>query len=155
MDLLTVGQALHWFHFDEFFNEVERVMKPGAVFAAWTYRYLTIDQEVDKVLWKFFNAIESYWPPERDHVMAKYTSIPFPKHFHAINFPDIHIYRNMTADEVLNYLRTWSAVKNYKKEHDNADPLAIIQDEFFEVWGDINQARRIEHPMVTKVFRIF
>ncbi len=155
LDLLTVGQALHWFHFDEFFKEVERVMKPNGVFATWTYRYLTINEDLDKVLWKFFDAIESYWPPERDHVMVKYASISFPEHFHAIDFPDIHIYHDMTADEVLNYLRTWSSVKNYKKAHDREDPLKLIEKEFHVVWGDIQKKKQIEHPMVTKVFRIY
>ena len=38
VDLVTVAQALHWFACDDFFAEVRRVARPGAVFAAWTGR---------------------------------------------------------------------------------------------------------------------
>ena len=155
VDLLTVGQALHWFNFDAFFKEVERVLKPDGVFACWTYKYLTINEELDTVLEKFFVLIDDYWPPERDYVMAEYKTIPFPKHFVPIDFPVMTIDRPMTADEALNYLRTWSSVKNYKHKHDGEDPLLKIQDEFYKTWNEnINTKKVIKHPLVTKVFKL-
>lgn len=154
LDLLTVGQAIHWFHFDEFFEEVRRVVKPGGIFTCWTYKYLTINTDLDKVLWKFFDLIDAYWPPERDHVMVEYNSIPFPNDFEALEFPFIYIERGMTAEETLNYLRTWSGVKNYKLKHNGEDPLKIIQPEFYAIWGNINQTKVIKHPLITKLFRV-
>ncbi|MEZ5008202.1 MAG: class I SAM-dependent methyltransferase [Chitinophagales bacterium] len=154
VDLLTVGQAIHWFHFDEFFQEVRRVVKPNGIFTCWTYKYLTISNELDNILQKFFDLIETYWPPERDHVEAEYRSIPFPSDFEVIEFPFIYIERDMTADETLNYLRTWSGVKNYKLEHNGEDPLGHIEQEFFDVWGDIHQTKVIKHPLITKMFRL-
>src|SRR4051812_38073805 len=35
--LVTVAQALHWFDHARFYPAVKRVLKPGGVFAAWTY----------------------------------------------------------------------------------------------------------------------
>ena len=74
--------------------------------------------------------------------------------FEPIEFPFLFIERPMNAEGALNYLRTWSAVKNYKLEHNNEDPLLLIQEEFFKVWGDIQTEKIIKHPLVTKVFRI-
>ncbi len=34
-DVITVGQAIHWFDFPAFYNEVKRVSKPDAVLAVW------------------------------------------------------------------------------------------------------------------------
>lgn len=34
-DLVTVGQALHWFPLDAFFAEARRVLRPGGVFAVY------------------------------------------------------------------------------------------------------------------------
>lgn len=152
-DLITVGQAMHWFHFEEFFREVRRVARPGCVFSCWTYRFLTIDPELDRVLEKFFDLIETYWPPERDHVEARYSTIPFPDDFEVIPFEQIHIERDIPPEKVLNYLRTWSSVKNFRQEN-GEDPLLHIEEEFMYVWGD-QPLRRVTHPMVTKVFRIY
>jgi SAM-dependent methyltransferase len=154
VDLVTVGQAIHWFHFEPFFKEVQRVLKPGGIFACWTYKYLTINPELDAILHQFFEIIESYWPPERDHVMAEYASIPFPEHFKPLDFPNLYIERAMTADETLDYLRTWSSVKNYKLQHQNQDPLAFIQKAFYEQWGDIQQPKIVRHPLITKLFKL-
>ncbi|MCB0502232.1 MAG: class I SAM-dependent methyltransferase [Bacteroidetes bacterium] len=153
VDLLTVGQALHWFDFEAFFKEVERVIKPNGVLACWTYKYLTINETLDGVLLKFFEHIETYWPPERDHVAAEYQTIPFPKEFQNVHFPDIFIERAMTAAETLNYLRTWSAVKNYKLKHNGEDPLLLIEAEFFKVWGMERDKRIVKHPLITKIFK--
>jgi SAM-dependent methyltransferase len=35
VDLVTVGQALHWFELPQFYAEVSRILKPGGVFAAF------------------------------------------------------------------------------------------------------------------------
>ncbi len=37
VDLLTVATALHWFDFDRFYAEAERVLAPGGALAAWAY----------------------------------------------------------------------------------------------------------------------
>lgn len=154
IDLLTVGQAIHWFDFALFFKEAERIIKPNGIFACWTYKYLTINDELEPVLQQFFKLIDEYWPPERDHVMAEYKTIPFPNHFQPLDFPFLYIERPMTADEALNYLRTWSSVKNYKLQHNNEDPIKLVQEDFYSKWGDISKQKVIKHPLITKIFRI-
>ncbi|XP_002737262.1 putative methyltransferase DDB_G0268948 [Saccoglossus kowalevskii] len=45
VDLITAGTAIHWFDLDEFFPEVERVLRPGGCLAI--YSYLETDIECD------------------------------------------------------------------------------------------------------------
>jgi len=40
IDLITVGQALHWFNLEQFYQEVQRVLKPNGVIAVWCYGFL-------------------------------------------------------------------------------------------------------------------
>lgn len=49
-DLITVAQAFHWFDFEAFFKEVNRVAKPGCILAIWTYTLASISPEIDRVI---------------------------------------------------------------------------------------------------------
>ncbi len=52
-DLITVAQALHWFCHDAFYAEVQRVLKPGAWFAAWTYTLLRSEPAINTAIGRF------------------------------------------------------------------------------------------------------
>jgi len=45
VDLVTIAQALHWLDLDKFYPEVERVLKPGGVFAAYGYGNNIVDDD--------------------------------------------------------------------------------------------------------------
>ena len=79
-DLVTVAQALHWFVGEGFFAEVRRVVRPGGVFAAWTYGMPHIVSEpVEKAVHDFINvSLEPFWPPEIRMVLDGYASIDLP-----------------------------------------------------------------------------
>ena len=69
-DLITCATAVHWFRFNVFFAEMERVAKNNAVFACWAYNVIRTDQPklneiIDEFYWK---KIHDYWDPERNHV---------------------------------------------------------------------------------------
>lgn len=153
-DLVTVGQALHWFEFGRFFREVTRVTRPNGIFACWTYRFLTVNREVDAVLERFFHLIEPYWPPERDHVEARYTTIPFPENFQELEVPQVHIERPMRPDAVLGYLDTWSSVKNYKEQKGGQQPTELIREDLLAAWGGAETEQLVRHPMVLRVFSV-
>ena len=42
VDLVTVAQALHWFDLPRFYDEVQRVARPGGLIAVWCYQLHTI-----------------------------------------------------------------------------------------------------------------
>ena len=134
IDLITIGQAIHWFDFDAFYKEVRRVAKPGALLAAWTYTNLRLTTAVNDVLDHFYmETTQPYWDAERKWVDEKYATIPFP--FREIQAPKMEIVVNWNFDQLLGYLHTWSGVQNYIKKLGN-DPLLPIEGQLREVWGD-------------------
>ncbi len=152
VDLVTVGQAIHWFNFDLFFEEVKRVCKPDGILAVWTYKYLYVNEQIDKVLDVFFEKIHNYWPPERDIVYNEYSTIPFP--FEEIPIPKMTIDKMLDARGVLNYLSTWSSVKNFRQQ-ENRDPIEEFAPMLFEHWPEGGkQELEIKHPLILKVFRV-
>src|SRR6185437_2828314 len=49
VDLVTVAQAFHWFSHAVFYDEVRRVLKPGAPLAVWCYELCFVDPEIDRL----------------------------------------------------------------------------------------------------------
>ena len=60
IDLVTVAQAIHWFEFDKFWEEVDRVLKPNGVLAYWGYLWPQVDDQIDAFLVRFREKIEDY-----------------------------------------------------------------------------------------------
>ncbi|XP_074655758.1 putative methyltransferase DDB_G0268948 [Tubulanus polymorphus] len=44
-DLVTCAASIHWFDLPRFYEEVRRILKPGGVLAAWSYRYPDVEYE--------------------------------------------------------------------------------------------------------------
>ncbi len=121
-DLITVSQALHWFRFDEFYKEVNRVAKHGAIIAAWCYSLLRISKEIDTIIDEYhYKTIKDYWDDERKYVDDEYSNFPFEK----INTPFFQIEYKWTLDELEGYLNTWSALQKYIITN-NANPVTAL-----------------------------
>lgn len=133
IDLVTAAQAIHWFDFDNFYTEVRRVCRPGALVAAWTYSLLRLTQPVNDVIDHLYKDItHPYWDKERDHVDAGYATIPFP--FERIAIPEFTITQHWTVEQLTGYLRTWSGVIHYRKQT-GIDPVATIAADLQRAWG--------------------
>lgn len=116
-DLITVGQAIHWFDFERFYQEVRRVAKPEAIFAAWGYGTLTIDNVEANVLFQDFyqEQIGEYWDAERGYIDDEYRTLPFT--LAEIESPRFEMVYQWTLAELEGYLNTWSSVQKYIKIH--------------------------------------
>jgi SAM-dependent methyltransferase len=111
-DLITVSQALHWFHFEKFYAEVKRVAAPGGVLAAWCYSLLQIDAVVDPIIQHFhFETLQDHWDKERKYVDECYETIPFP--FKKIEGPSFKIEVRWNLKQLEGYINTWSAVQKF------------------------------------------
>lgn len=112
-DLVTVSQALHWFQFDKFYTEVNRVAKPEASIAVWMYGLLSISPEIDELVGIEFykNTLGHYWDYERKYVDDNYTTIPFP--FDEIQTALFSIHVEWTLEELQGYFNTWSALQKF------------------------------------------
>jgi ubiquinone/menaquinone biosynthesis C-methylase UbiE len=133
IDLVTVGQAIHWFDFDSFYKEVRRVARPGALVAAWTYSTPLLSPTVNKVMNLFYNDITGpYWDKERRYVDEGYRTITFP--FAEIPAPEFKIVKMYTMQQLIGYLQTWSGVKHYIAKK-GEDPISLIADDLAKAWG--------------------
>lgn len=150
--VVTVAQALHWFEFAPFYAEVRRVLKPGGVFAAWSYAACQVEPAIDKVIDRLYVDLTGpYWPPERAYVDAGYRTLPFP--FAEIAAPPFPMVVQWRVDHLLAYLRSWSATQRYIKAN-GEDPVAIIEPELRAAWDDPAHMREVRWLFHLRVGRI-
>ena len=153
-DLITVGQAVHWFDHQHFNIEVNRVANNGGVIALIGYGLMFGDKAFDEHLMKFYNGtLNGYWDPERKHIDEHYNSIPFP--FKAIELSQsFSIDVNWNIAQLQGYLNTWSSVNKYFKQH-NADPVEPFIEKLISsgIWPR-NEMRDIHFPLFVKLGRI-
>lgn len=145
VDLVTVGQALHWFDLDRFYAEVRRVLRPGGVIVACCYGRCTIAPDIDAVVDRFYGEIVGpFWPPERAFVEFGYRTLAFS--FERVSMPDFSMHAEWTAEELLAYLGTWSAAQRFEAQH-GRDPRDEIAESLVNAWGARHTRRRIEWPL--------
>ena len=105
-DLITIGQAVHWFDIPGFYKEATRVAKIGARLAIWGYGLLKINPAIDETIGDFYrNTIGPYWDPERKLIDQHHQTIPFP--FEEILAPSFDFSFQWTIDELQSYITTW------------------------------------------------
>ncbi len=145
VDMITVAQALHWFNLPNFYAEVKRVAKKNAVLAAWTYGLFISTEEIDAVIKKLYlEILKECWPIERKYIDEEYKTIPFP--FPKIPSPNFYIEKLYGYDNLLGYLHTWSAVKEYHKRF-GSDPLKLIIPDLQKAWGDLASSYTVRWPI--------
>lgn len=149
VDLVTVAQALHWFSFEEYYQEVFRVLKPDGIAAVWCYGFCQISPEIDEIVHEFYASIVGrYWHPERRHVETGYASIPFP--FLEREAPKFEIELKWTLDRFLAYLDTWSASKGYMNAN-HESPVDLIRERMGRAWGHTQDRRQVKWPIHLRI----
>jgi SAM-dependent methyltransferase len=150
-DLITVAQALHWFDFQPFWLEVDRVLKPGGVFATWFYSWFRINDEIDAVIQShLLDVIEPYWAAQNRLAWDHYREVDFP--LAEIPAPTIPLNFDWQLDQVLAYVGTWSATRRCLDKQGDG-----FFDEFvsamYAAWGSPLQTRQVEMDFFVKVGR--
>lgn len=114
-DLITVGQAAHWFDMDAFNNAVDHCLKPGGLVALMGYTMLRTAHPVQAYIDQIYSGVlENYWFPERKLVDEKLLGLSFP--FKEITTPDFYLKVQWSLNDLCGYFETWSATKRYKEE---------------------------------------
>ena len=152
VDLVTVAQAIHWFDFDAFYDEVRRVSKPDGLLAAISYGLFEIEPALDERLHHFHrNTLGRHWPPERRHVDENLTTIPFP--FEERETPSLSLKAAWNLDDLVGYIDTWSALQRYRAET-GEDPLPAIRDDLAQFWGDPSESKTVRWPLNLRLGRV-
>jgi SAM-dependent methyltransferase len=149
VDLIMVAQALHWFDFSRFYDEVSRVLKNNGVFAASAYKFFHITPEVDELVNRryYHEIVGPFWPPERV-LIEKFETLPFP--FPEIKPPAFEMIAEWNLEHLLGYLRSWSATQRFIAAN-KRDPLEAIADDLRAAWSDTTRTRRVIWPMTLRV----
>jgi len=138
-DLVTVGQALHWFNRLKFYQEVNRVTKPGGLIAVWGYGLLNVNSAIDAVFMDFYNNIVGpYWDNARKLVEDKYHTIEFP--FKEIPSPEFYIQIDWTLSQFAGYLESWSATQRYIKVN-QSNPIPKLMRDLAYLWSEVMHVR--------------
>lgn len=149
VDLITVGQAFHWFDESLFMVEARRVLRPEGVLAIWAYQLGQVSTECDAIIETLYEDIlGEYWPPERMIVDQGYPGLTLPGE--PVLVPDVAMYQEWRAADMLGYLRTWSASKRYEAAN-GTDPVSQIESELIAAWGD--KERSVIWPLTIKASR--
>jgi SAM-dependent methyltransferase len=148
VDLVTVATAVHWFDFDRFYAEVNRVLAPGGAVAVWAYNLARISPEIDVLTDRLSHEIvRPWWPPERRWVDDDYRDLPFP--FAEVEVPRLWIEESWNLERYQDYLGTWSAINRYVAEN-GSDPRELIRDEMKKAWGDPAAERTLRWPIMMR-----
>jgi ubiquinone/menaquinone biosynthesis C-methylase UbiE len=126
-DLITVAQALHWFNFERFWQEIQRVAKPNALFCAWGYSLFDCDSEVlNEFVLPIRKLIETFWAVNNQILWDAYPKdlIKFP--FNSIEMPSFRIEGSWTISQMDKYIQTWSAYKLATKDKTIAKEIQSI-----------------------------
>ncbi len=152
-DLITVAQAVHWFEFEAFYNEVKRVAKLQATVAIWGYGTLRfdIDNEIDAIMWDFYvNTVGSYWDFERHYIDEEYKTLPFP--FIEITPPQYNMVFKWQRHELEGYLNTWSAIQNFIKK-EGYNPIEDLMLDISAHW-DEQERKTVRFPLFIKIGKV-
>jgi len=143
-DLITVGQAAHWFDLPKFYEEAKRIMKPGGLLALFGYKLPTIDAETDAVVMELYDGLLGpFWDPERALVDAGYETLWFP--FNREPHPAFQMECEWTFEQLIGFLSTWSAAQHYIKKF-GEHPVTIFKEKLREGWGTA-EVKKINFPV--------
>jgi SAM-dependent methyltransferase len=149
VDLVAVAAAVHWFDFDRFYLEVQRVLKKDGILAVWAYRMPSISDQVDQVARKFSTEVlAGYWPERIRYINDDYRSLPFP--FREVEPPPFELEAEWDLDQLVGFLASWSAVRRYQDEN-RQHPVELIWDELAAAWGRPDQKRRLHWPLFMRI----
>src|SRR6185369_2143105 len=149
VDLVTVAQAMHWFDLPRFYTEVTRVLVPVGALAVWTYGEPELpDPRLTDLVRRFdLETLDVWWQPGREHVRDGYRQLPFP--FPEAKAPHFVLERRWMLDDLLGYLRSWSAVGT-ATEASGKDPVAELEPELAALWGPRETPQRVRWPLTVR-----
>jgi len=146
-DLVTVAQTAHWLKMESFYVEAKRILKPHGTLAIWGYTLCSIptSTEVTALVKEYHtDTLGKYWEAGRDLLDAGYTHIDPP--FAHTERVWLSMRKTMSVENFVNYLGTFSALKNYRDKHpENPDPLVVIGEKVNQL---LKENVEVEWPII-------
>lgn len=131
-DLITVGQAIHWFNFEQFYTEVRRLAKKDALLAVIGYGMVRINESINPIINDLYEvAFGAHYAEARTYIDNEYQTIPFP--FKEIQTPKFENTFDWSIDQLEGYFSSWSAIQKMK-----SDPVATTIRQIKKITSEQN-----------------
>lgn len=150
VDLITIATAIHWFDFEKFYLECNRILKKDGILAAWSYGWHECEKkEITDIIQKIGKVIlKDYWSSQPKLIWNEYQTIPFP--FLEIKHPKFQQTLQWNMHELIGYLTTWSATQKYIKSK-NSHPVEEVIHELQTTWGDPFSKKQFTCPLFMRL----
>ncbi len=144
-DLITVGQAFHWFDQAAFNREAHRVLVPEGVVAVWCYSRLKTQPSVEAIIEEIFDeTLDGYWDPQRHYPDTGYVGIQFD--FTELPIPEeLSIKVSWSLEQLVGYLNSWSAVHKFIAAR-GFNPIEQMVPKLRAAWGEV-EVRDMQFPL--------
>ncbi|MEO1041915.1 MAG: class I SAM-dependent methyltransferase [Pseudomonadota bacterium] len=130
VDVVTVATALHWFDFPQFWPEVERVLRPGGVFAGWTYGFIATRGAVQETfLDPFYTLIDPFWSEGNRMAVRGYTDDVIGCPFAPLIPPSVQYNEDWPIARLIGFAESWSGTMRARSEGGLGDQLDQLIEE--------------------------
>lgn len=136
-DLITVGQALHFFPGEAILRKIRNMLNEGGMFMTFGYVLREVKSEnplENEVFYEFYNKMLPYFTfdmYELHHHYSDKTKYPFEAVFEKVDRKQTDLVLSLTKEEYINYLKTWSAYNIYVDKH-GLDPIIELLEKSAE-----------------------
>jgi len=123
VDMVIVGQAIHWFDYEKFFKECERVLKPNGCLAAYGFGIPNVTAKVgdadekqqsesDRLIKKFTDDCHFDKNIARlfDDYEGLFAEIPSKD---KVRLSDLELVKEMSLEAFIAYIRSYSGYQNH------------------------------------------
>lgn len=150
-DLISVAAGIHWFRLEDFYKEVNRVLKPGGIIACWSYVWTRIDDKIDKVVYNLSREILApFWPQENLIVWNLYKDLHFP--YEEIKTPTFQCSKEWTQTQLEAYFQSWSASQRFY-DANGYNATDKTTEALARLWGGTGSTRKVVWDLAIRVGR--
>jgi len=149
-DVITIGQALHWFDHYKLFDFLNsNLLEPDGVLCVLVYYqegvvYTFGDEELKKRAHlhydKFYFLVRPYFKSNQDSIYSGYADIDFSQSYKNVYKDSLVEGKDAAVEALIGYLKSWSGYQAYvathSKEEGYVDPLGVLEKSLMD---DINE----------------
>lgn len=132
-DLVTVGQALHFFPVEQALTKIRNMLNEGGMLMVFGYVLREVHSDNPKendYFYEFYDQMLSYFTFDMYDLHRHYSDqqkYPFERVFDRVERKQADLVVKMSREDYLNYLKTWSAYNLYVDTH-GVDPILALAD---------------------------
>ncbi|XP_064643328.1 putative methyltransferase DDB_G0268948 isoform X2 [Lineus longissimus] len=126
VDLVTAAQAAHWFDFDKFYAEVDRILRPNGCLAIYGYTVPSIvygdkTEAASQLLAEFqtnlYRREDGCASDERRSIHYNRFRCQKEPYSENMRVDSLHFELPVTVDWIIGYLTSWSSYQTYLKKN--------------------------------------